>query len=44
LIIIVLLLTWIGARPVEEPYVITGQILTVLYFGYYLVAPQTARL
>ena len=40
LIIIVLLLTWIGARPVEEPYVITGQILTVLYFVYYLVIPQ----
>lgn len=40
LIIIVILLTWIGARPVEEPYVITGQILTILYFGYYLLAPQ----
>jgi len=28
----VILLTWIGARPVEEPYIITGQILTVTYF------------
>jgi ubiquinol-cytochrome c reductase cytochrome b subunit len=44
LIVIVVLLTWIGARPVEEPYVLTGQILTVLYFGYYLVAPQTTNL
>jgi len=44
LIVIVLLLTWIGARPVEEPYVITGQILTVAYFAYYLVIPQVKRL
>ena len=33
----VILLTWIGARPVEEPYIITGQVLTILYFSYYLV-------
>merc|ERR1711937_548983 len=32
LVSVVFLLTWIGARPVEEPYVLTGQILTVLYF------------
>nr|YP_009558786.1 cytochrome b [Xizicus maculatus]QBA83136.1 cytochrome b [Xizicus maculatus] len=36
---IVILLTWIGARPVEDPYIITGQILTVLYFAYYLINP-----
>nr|YP_010946399.1 cytochrome b [Balta valida]WGO57117.1 cytochrome b [Balta valida] len=36
---IIMLLTWIGARPVEEPYIITGQILTVLYFMYYLMNP-----
>ena len=35
----VLLLTWIGARPVEEPYVITGQLLTVYYFLYYFIFP-----
>nr|QAA11064.1 cytochrome b [Stenopus scutellatus] len=39
LISIVILLTWIGARPVEDPYVITGQILTVLYFLYYILSP-----
>jgi len=44
LISIVVLLTWIGARPVEEPYVLTGQILTVLYFLYYLVVPQVISL
>lgn len=36
-VIIVILLTWIGARPVEEPYILTGQLLTVLYFRYYLI-------
>lgn len=36
LIVIFLLLTWIGARPVEEPYILTGQLLTVVYFTYFL--------
>lgn len=36
---IVILLTWIGARPVEDPYIITGQILTVVYFIYYAINP-----
>nr|YP_010703201.1 cytochrome b [Chlorogomphus shanicus]WCO11403.1 cytochrome b [Chlorogomphus shanicus] len=40
---IVLLLTWIGARPVEDPFVITGQILTVLYFMFYIVHPITLK-
>nr|YP_001468385.1 cytochrome b [Culicoides arakawae]BAF80287.1 cytochrome b [Culicoides arakawae] len=38
-LIIVLLLTWIGARPVEDPYILMGQILTILYFIYYLINP-----
>nr|AVN68116.1 cytochrome b [Carbrunneria paramaxi] len=41
---IVILLTWIGARPVEEPYIITGQILTILYFIYYILIPTTTTL
>nr|QUT09638.1 cytochrome b [Tenuilapotamon latilum kaiyangense] len=36
---IIMLLTWIGARPVESPYIITGQILTVSYFSFYLLNP-----
>ena len=36
----VLLLTWIGARPVEEPYIITGQLLTVFYFAFYFLSPS----
>nr|AQV11455.1 cytochrome b [Mesomelena mesomelaena] len=35
----VFLLTWIGARPVEEPFVLVGQILTVIYFSYFLFNP-----
>nr|YP_010563530.1 cytochrome b [Epicauta emmerichi]UBU96214.1 cytochrome b [Epicauta emmerichi] len=39
MVMTVLLLTWIGARPVEDPYVLTGQMLTVLYFMYYMINP-----
>nr|YP_004564080.1 cytochrome b [Libelloides macaronius]CBW30530.1 cytochrome b [Libelloides macaronius] len=39
MVVIVILLTWIGARPVEEPYIMVGQILTILYFMYYLINP-----
>lgn len=35
----VLLLTWIGICPVEAPYIITGQILTLIYFSFYLIVP-----
>nr|YP_010947317.1 cytochrome b [Dalailama vadim]WGO62332.1 cytochrome b [Dalailama vadim] len=35
----VILLTWIGARPVEEPYILTGQLLTFFYFNYFLITP-----
>nr|YP_010166723.1 cytochrome b [Oreodytes davisii]QRV62827.1 cytochrome b [Oreodytes davisii] len=38
-LIIVILLTWIGMRAVEEPYIITGQILTILYFLYFIINP-----
>uniref|UniRef100_A0AB38ZFY6 Cytochrome b n=1 Tax=Bactrocera cinnabaria TaxID=3138142 RepID=A0AB38ZFY6_9MUSC len=39
MVVTVILLTWIGARPVEEPYVLVGQILTVIYFLYYIINP-----
>nr|YP_010166736.1 cytochrome b [Oreodytes scitulus]QRV62840.1 cytochrome b [Oreodytes scitulus] len=38
-LIIVILLTWIGMRTVEEPYIITGQILTIMYFSYFIINP-----
>lgn len=34
---VVVLLTWIGARPVEDPYVLIGQVLSFVYFSYYFV-------
>jgi len=40
--ITVVLLTWIGARPVEDPYILTGQLLTVIYFLYFIVNPLIA--
>nr|WCH58164.1 cytochrome b [Scelimena sp. 1 JL-2023a] len=33
----ILLLTWIGSKPVEEPYIITGQILTISYFSFFIM-------
>nr|YP_009590302.1 cytochrome b [Alcidodes juglans]QBM10389.1 cytochrome b [Alcidodes juglans] len=37
LITIMIMLTWIGARPVEDPYILTGQVLTIMYFSYYFL-------
>nr|QUE27240.1 cytochrome b [Actias dubernardi] len=38
-IMMIILLTWIGARPVEAPYIITGQLLTIFYFMYFIMNP-----
>jgi hypothetical protein len=35
LVLIISLLTWIGARPVENPYILTGQCLTTFYFCWF---------
>lgn len=40
---VVLLLTWIGAKPVEAPYIVTGQALTLIYFSYFLLEPWLAK-
>nr|QRI59124.1 cytochrome b [Aulacophora indica] len=44
LLSMVILLTWIGARPVEDPYILTGQILTITYFLYYILNPMIAKI
>nr|APX40731.1 cytochrome b [Longitarsus rutilus] len=44
LLTIIILLTWIGARPVEIPYILTGQILTILYFLYYMMNPMIHKI
>nr|YP_009937396.1 cytochrome b [Trigonopterus triradiatus]QNT26893.1 cytochrome b [Trigonopterus triradiatus] len=36
---ITLLLTWIGARPVEDPYILTGQVSSMFYFSYFILNP-----
>nr|YP_009995478.1 cytochrome b [Ochthebius scopuli]QNP09933.1 cytochrome b [Ochthebius scopuli] len=40
LVTIIILLTWIGARPVEDPYILIGQIMTIIYFIIYLINPM----
>nr|YP_009407043.1 cytochrome b [Typhlatya garciai]ASA39592.1 cytochrome b [Typhlatya garciai] len=39
LVATVFLLTWIGARPVEDPYILTGQVLTTTYFSFFILSP-----
>lgn len=39
-----LILTWIGGCPVEDPYVIIGAISTVIYFRYFIIAPAISYL
>jgi ubiquinol-cytochrome c reductase cytochrome b subunit len=34
-----IILTWIGGRPVEDPYIIIGQTFTIIYFLFYLIQP-----
>nr|QVL29055.1 cytochrome b [Tripetaloceroides tonkinensis] len=41
---ITILLTWIGKNPVEEPYILTGQILTAMYFTYFILNPWISKL
>nr|QHN55150.1 cytochrome b [Neodiprion sertifer] len=40
----VMLLTWIGMMPVENPFIIIGQILTLSYFSYFLMYPMFTKL
>nr|YP_010727932.1 cytochrome b [Bothrogonia lata]WDZ68113.1 cytochrome b [Bothrogonia lata] len=41
---VVVLLTWIGARPVEEPYTKVGMYLTMMYFLYFITEPMITKL
>nr|YP_009370153.1 cytochrome b [Pontoscolex corethrurus]ANJ60057.1 cytochrome b [Pontoscolex corethrurus] len=38
------ILTWIGGRPVEDPYTFIGQTFTSIYFMYFVVSPLTAKM
>nr|DBA07048.1 TPA_asm: cytochrome b [Neodiprion lecontei] len=41
---IVLMLTWIGMSPVENPFIIVGQVLTLMYFFYFLIYPTLTKM
>nr|AXS64987.1 cytochrome b [Cucujoidea sp. 4 KM-2017] len=38
-VINILMLTWLGAKPVEQPFILTSQIFTVSYFMYFFINP-----
>nr|UCC46050.1 cytochrome b [Microdeuterus sp. HEM078] len=40
----IILLTWIGARPAEEPFIFTGQMLTIMYFTYFMMNPLMLKM
>lgn len=39
-----IILTWIGARPVEDPYVTIGQLATCAFFSYFVLSPLLSNI
>nr|YP_010698200.1 cytochrome b [Aphrophora memorabilis]WCH58169.1 cytochrome b [Aphrophora memorabilis] len=40
----IFMLTWIGGRPVEEPFTYTGMYLTWVYFLYFIFEPISTKM
>nr|QZR91888.1 cytochrome b [Ujna puerana] len=40
----VIMLTWIGAKPVEDPFIQTGMLLTIMYFLYFIIDPVMTKM
>lgn len=40
---VLILLTWIGARPVEDPYILIGQLITIIYFSLFTFWPVIVK-
>nr|BDQ43894.1 cytochrome b [Amynthas tokioensis]BDQ44375.1 cytochrome b [Amynthas tokioensis]BDQ44427.1 cytochrome b [Amynthas tokioensis] len=38
------ILTWIGGRPVEDPYIMIGQTFTSMYFIYFILNPLSMNM
>jgi ubiquinol-cytochrome c reductase cytochrome b subunit len=38
-----LILTWIGGRPVEDPFIIIGQLFTSLYYAFFIINPLLSK-
>nr|SPP23470.1 cytochrome b [Atrophaneura dixoni] len=43
MVVTICLLTWIGARPVEAPYIFIGQLLSFIYFLYFIINPLISK-
>nr|YP_010944305.1 cytochrome b [Acanthochitona mahensis]WLW42181.1 cytochrome b [Acanthochitona mahensis] len=41
---IFIMLTWIGSQAVEDPFIITGQIFTFLYFFMFFIIPLSQKI
>jgi len=39
----IVLLTWVGARPVEAPFVLVSQLLTIFYFRLFILWPLKGK-
>lgn len=40
----VIILTFIGIRPVEDPYILVGQVFTLVYFLFFILNPLLAKI